>query len=83
MFILDPLFLTVLVAGGIFIISYLLGKDSGNRTTEKVIQETIVYLCNEGFVRYQRDKNGEIEILKIEETYGNAKESSCQEKENS
>lgn len=73
MFGLDPLLSTILLSGGIFTVSFLLGRDSGKKSSEDVIEQTILYLCNEGFMFYKRDPSGEIEILKIEEYYGNEK----------
>lgn len=73
MFGLDPLTSTILISGGIFTVSFLLGRDYGKKSSEDIIEQTIVYLCNEGFVFYKRDPNGEIEILKIEDYYGNEK----------
>ena len=73
MFGLDPLTSTILIGGGIFTVSFLLGRDHGKKSSEDIIEQTIVYLCKEGFVFYKRDPNGEIEILKIEDYYGNEK----------
>ena len=78
--LLDPLLSTILISGGIFSISFLIGRDFGKKSSEDVIEQTILYLCNEGFVFYKRDPNGEIEILKLEEYYGNEK-SKYKEKE--
>ena len=72
--LLDPLAMTLLLSGGIFIISFLICREANKRSTEQVIGDTIIYLCNEGFVRYERDENGEIEILRIEEDHGNSKD---------
>jgi hypothetical protein len=67
MFGLDPFLSTILVSSGIFIVSFLIGKEHGKRSsTDEIIGHTILYLCNEGFIRYKRDRDGEIEIMKLE-----------------
>lgn len=67
MFGLDPLLSTILVASGIFIVSFLIGREHGKRSSfDEIIGQTILYLCNEGFIRYKRDRDGEIEIMKLE-----------------
>lgn len=67
MFGLDPLSSTLLVAGGIFLVSYNLGKQASRKTSDEMIEQTIIYLCDEGYIKHERSRDGEIEIFKIED----------------
>jgi len=66
-FFTDPLFLTVLVAGGIFAVSYTLGKVAGEGARDQTIENTILYLINERYVKAKRDRSGEWELIKFDE----------------
>jgi hypothetical protein len=66
-FFTDPLFLTVLVAGGIFVVSYALGKAAGEGARDETIEKTILYLINERYVKAKRDNHGEWELLRFDE----------------
>lgn len=70
-FITDPLFLTIIVAGGIFAVSYMLGKMAGEGDRDQVIENTILYLIKERYVRAKRDNKGEWELLKFDEEFDN------------
>lgn len=73
MLVLDPLFLTLIVSGGIFGVSFMLGFWHGRSEREKIAEEMILYLCEEGFLRY-RDRGDEVEIMKLENEDGYIKE---------
>ena len=73
MFILDPLFLTLIVSGGIFGVSFMLGFWHGRKEREQIAEEMILYLCEEGFLRY-KDRGDEVEIMKLESDNGYNKE---------
>lgn len=66
-YLTDPWVLTALVGGGIFIVSYLLGKSAGEGDREQTIENTIIYLINERYVKAKRDCEGAWELLKIDE----------------
>lgn len=66
-YLTDPWVLTALVGGGIFIVSYLLGKSAGEGDREQTIENTIIYLINERYVKAKRDREGAWELLKIDE----------------
>lgn len=68
-FFTDPLFLTVFVGGGIFLVSYMLGKSAGEGDRDQTIQTTIMYLINERYVKAKRDKNGEWELLPFDHEF--------------
>lgn len=69
----DPFVLTALVSGGIFIVSYLLGKSAGEgnreQTIEDTIENTITHLINERYVKAKRDREGAWELLKFDEEW--------------
>jgi hypothetical protein len=45
------------------IVFYLWGR---HKYDEEAIENTILYLASEGYLKYTRDENGEIEIHKID-----------------
>lgn len=70
MFLIDPLVLTLIVSGGIFGTSFILGFGFGKTEKDRIIEETIKYLCDDGFLKYE-DRDGEIEIIRMENENGN------------
>lgn len=68
-YLTDPWILTALVGGGIFTVSYLLGKSAGEGDRDQTIENTIIYLINERYVKAKRDQSGEWELLKIDEEF--------------
>lgn len=66
-YLTDPWVLTALIGGGIFIVSYLLGKSAGEGDREQTIENTILYLINERYVKAKRDREGAWELLKFDE----------------
>ena len=68
-FFTDPLFRTVFVGGGIFLVSYMLGKSAGEGDRDLTIENTILYLINERYVKAKRDRSGEWELIKIDEEF--------------
>ena len=65
----DPLFLTVLIGGGIFAISYALGKSAGEGERDQTIETTILYLINERYVKAKRDQTGEWELIPFDQEF--------------
>lgn len=65
-FLLDPLTLTILVAGGIFAVSYLLGKAAGQGDRDDTIEQTIMYLIRNKYVKAKRDEYGEWELYRYD-----------------
>jgi hypothetical protein len=68
-YLTDPWVLTALIGGGIFIVSYLLGKSAGEGDREQTIENTIIYLINERYVKAKRDREGAWELLKFDEEF--------------
>lgn len=64
---MDPTVLTLLLSGGIFGCAYMIGRNHGAGIKDDTIEDTINYLIEEGFLRYKRVGNGEVEILKLDE----------------
>jgi hypothetical protein len=58
----------------------MIGYYYSNRKTDEVIDDTIVYLCENGFIYHYKTKNGEIEILTLEAGGKNGQESDFEEK---
>lgn len=69
MFGFDPTLSTIIVAGGIFAVSYLLGFSRGSAqqetTNEQIIAATIDHLINDGYLRSDKNAQGEEVLVKI------------------
>lgn len=67
---IDPLWATLLISGGIFVVSFVLGRASATVDKRQLIDdltETIIkHLCDEGFIRWKRRADGEIELYKYD-----------------
>ena len=67
MFGIDPLLLTFFLSSIIFYCAYHIGRNHQKKRTEIAIEETIMYMIKNDFVKYQRDATGEIELFKVYE----------------
>ena len=65
--LLDPYTLTLLVSASIFGCAYMIGKNHGEGNKDETIDYTIQHLIDNGFLRYTRNRSGELEILKLDE----------------
>jgi len=68
----DPLFLTIVIGGGIFAVSYILGRNSTANyvAPEVVIESTIDNLVADGYIKHYIDQEtGEVELLRWNEPY--------------
>tara|TARA_R110000868_G_scaffold280521_2_gene540686 strand:- start:6950 stop:7162 length:213 start_codon:yes stop_codon:yes gene_type:complete len=63
LYYIDPFTATALISGGIFFVSYMLGKWKGEGEHEKTIAYTIDHLIDEGFIKTKRLPNGEVEMI--------------------
>ena len=59
----DPNLAAALISGGIFFVSYTLGKSRGEGNHEKTIETTIDHLIDEGFIKTKKLPNGEVEMI--------------------
>ena len=64
---MDPMLLTFLVSGGIFLVSYLLGRSHGQEKQELIIEATIDHLISDGYLCSSKNNDGEIVLIKISE----------------
>lgn len=64
---MDPLLLTILVAGGIFVVSFILGRSSGMAKQDQIIEATINHLINDGYVASKTNDDGDIVLIPISE----------------
>jgi hypothetical protein len=69
MFGIDPLLGTILTAGGIFVVSYLINRQHFESRYEDVIEATVDHLIKDGYVATRRDKDGDIELIPIKELH--------------
>ena len=67
MFGLDPLTIVIIASIMIFYCAYMIGRNEQKKRTELAIEETIMYMVKNDFVKYQRDATGEIELFRIDE----------------
>lgn len=65
--IISPLIGTAVIGGGIFIVSFLLGRWSQPDRTEEIIENTVNHLIDEGYVKTQKNIKGELELIKLED----------------
>ena len=66
---MDPMLLTAIVGGGIFAVSYALGKSYGQASQETIIEATIDHLINDGYVYSKTDADGELVLVKINDLH--------------
>lgn len=64
---MDPLILTGLVAGGIFVVSFLIGRSSGMAKQEEIIEATINHLITDGYIAAKTNNDGDIVLIPISE----------------
>lgn len=64
---MDPLLLTFLISGGIFLVSYALGRSHGQATQEQIIGATIDHLITDGYLYSRKNEDGDIVLIKINE----------------
>jgi hypothetical protein len=72
MVLIDPGLLTFILCAGIFGTSFAIGFYRGRTEKDDIIEQTIVYLCENGYLKHE-NHNGEIEIIKVENEYGDGK----------
>ena len=64
---MDPLLQTALIAGGIFAVSYLIGRSHGQASQDQIIGATIDHLIEDGYLYWTKDTSGDIVLHKINE----------------
>ena len=65
--VISPFMATAVIGGGIFIVSFLLGRWSSPDRTEEIIENIINHLVDEGYVKTQKNIKGELELIKLED----------------
>ncbi len=66
---MDPMLQTALAAGGIFLVSYLLGRSHAQARHEDIIAATIDHLIDDGYLYSAKNAQGEVELVKIADIY--------------
>jgi hypothetical protein len=67
MFVLSTLSIQwalLLAASGV---AFMIGKSITQNNQDLIIERTIMYLVDNNLVRWQKDENGEIELLRLDE----------------
>lgn len=71
---MDPLIATILLGGGIGVASYILGRRSMKPNAEDIkllinitIDQTILDLIDNGYIKYTQDSSGKIVFLKADQ----------------
>jgi len=67
MFGIDPILATIITAGGIFIVSYLINRQHFRLQYENIIEATIDRLIEDGYIATRKAKEGGIELITIKE----------------
>ena len=73
MFGLDPIVSTCIVAGGIFVVSYLIHRERFQRQYEQVIAATIDHLIKDGYIATRPAPDGDVELIPIRELKTNSR----------
>lgn len=47
--------------------AFMIGYLWSNKKQEEIVENAIVYLCDQGFIKHRTDENGDTEILRIDE----------------
>lgn len=75
MFGLDPILSTFILSGGIFLVSFMLGRWSKDATQEEIIEHTIDYLIRDGYLKAVT-VDGELYLEKLN---GNSEDDEAQD----
>ena len=71
---IDPITLNWIMIGAASLCAGMIGYHFGRKSDEVVIANTITYLAQEGFVRSYHNDEGELELIKINESFPNKEE---------
>lgn len=56
-----------LLLAGASVSAYMIGRAISRHKNDEVINSTILYLVDNNFVRWEKDENGEIELLPLDD----------------
>ena len=65
---IDPITLNWILIGAASLCAGMIGYHFGRKSDEVVIANTITYLTQEGFVKSYENEDGELELIKINES---------------
>ena len=65
---IDPITLNWILIGAASLCAGMIGYHFGRKSDEIVIANTITYLTQEGFVKSYENEDGELELIKINES---------------
>lgn len=71
---IDPITLNWIMIGAASLCAAMIGYHFGRKSDEVVIANTITYLAQEGFVKSFENSEGELELIKINESLPSEKE---------
>ena len=63
---LDPTIVSWLLIGGASLCAFMIGRNVGQGNKDEVIENTIIYLVENGFVKSKK-VDGELELMKLDE----------------
>ena len=69
---MDLITLGLLCAGAVCI--YMIGYNVAHYYRDKTINDTILYLCDQGYIRHYMTENNELEIVKLNGDLDNGEE---------
>lgn len=64
---MNPFLLTLLISGGIFICSFMIGYSWRKARMETIIDSTIDHLIADGYIATRKDKHGDVELIQIKD----------------
>jgi|GEM_PF-1370428 hypothetical protein len=62
---MDPFTVTLLTIAGCSIASFMIGYNLNRIHKDEVINNTITYLCDNGFIKHYVTENNEIELVEL------------------
>ena len=65
---IDPITLNWILIGAASLCAGMIGYHFGRKSDEIVIANTITYLSQEGFIKSYENEDGELELIKINES---------------
>lgn len=69
---MDPITVAFISAMGICI--YMIVRNIAHYHRDKTINDTILYLCDQGYIRHYMTENNELEIVKLNGDLDNGEE---------
>lgn len=64
---MDPFTLQIITLAACSICAYMIGVNVATKKYEDTISDTIMYLCDKGFIKHYTNENDELEIVEFDQ----------------